>query len=529
MENKPTVCISFEARDEAAALRVAAALRDAGMTVVLSSEGGAAAVEGCDLFLPIISDNTQTQSSGRFRNEWQRAAQRAEAMADDTSFLLPVVVDNTANREAKVPAIFRGRPWLRFEVWGSTSPLVARVEAMLERKTVAQAAGQAEQQAQAEAMARSAVRRMLKRLPPWVRRLRLVWVFTFVVLPGGLIAIRVQSGQAEQPTGPEVPVVTVQPAERAVRAGPPAAPAKSPSQPAADVPGPARNAPVATGGPPATYSQNNDIGASRPFVQIESAVVEPARSGVGGAWQAQPPVRRSGPPRRLPDEVSAAVLVDVGFAPNLRRDPALAATPAGTDEPGPVGEARPGDRPLVEEALNAMWTGHPAAARTLLEPHAGDWINTPAFTGPVALLLGLACADEATGDAPAQRAARQRAREFWLVALEQVLARRGSRPEDVHLALIEAEIRSLLGQEVGALAALQEFDDSVAGGKRGPQREHLIVWATLGDYTAVMNEVVARFRDGKERWTEVRDWLRYDRRFEAWRAAMRARESGAPQ
>ena len=106
VEDKPTVCVSFTPRDEAAALRVATALREAGIEVVLTTEGGNDAVESCDLFLPIVSVNTQSQASGRFRNEWQRAAQRATAMHDDSTFLLPVVVDDTANREARVPDVF---------------------------------------------------------------------------------------------------------------------------------------------------------------------------------------------------------------------------------------------------------------------------------------------------------------------------------------------------------------------------------------------------------------------------------------
>ncbi len=525
VEDKPTVCISFEPRDEAAALRVAAALREAGIEVVLSSEGGAAAVDGCDLFLPIVSDNTQTQAAGRFRNEWQRAAQRAEAMADDTTFLLPVVVDNTANREARVPPIFRGRPWLRFEVWGSTSPLVARVEAMLERRTAAQAAAQAEQQAQAEALARSVVRAWIKRLPPWVRRLRVVWILTVVVTAGGAVVYQVRRSPAtatvsESTADLAVPVV---PVERLP--GKPRSPAASagtaPSSNAVPVAA-ASSGREAAADATSAYSIYHDTNSTRALGAVGSAPPPPVAGGRASDWLPQPPVMRASQmARRLPDDVAEELWAD--SAPGA---PMVVGAVASSGAPGP--ETLPDNPPaaVVREVLTALWSGQPAVARAELDSTVEGWIESEEFTGPTALLLGLCWAAEAGDKGLEGTAGRSRAEVLWLRALDEVLARRKAQPDDPRLALVEAQVRVLLGQEVGALAALQEFDDSVIGRKLGPQREHLIVWATLGDYAAVMNEVVARFREGKERWTGVRDWLRYDRRFAAWREAMAARERG---
>ena len=520
----PTVCISVTPPDEAAALRVAAALGETGVEVVLTSEAGTEAVESCDLFLPIVSSNTQSEASGRFRNEWQRAALRAQAMNDDTSFLLPVVVDDTANREAKVPEVFRGRAWLRFDVWGSSTPLASRVEAMLERRATARALAAAAQRAEAEAEAKSWVRRWVKRLPPWVRRLRIVWVLSLIILPGGAIAWRLTNA----PPHPEVerrdrgvPIPTVRvaaapdPTPRGVTPAEPRhgkAPAAQPETASRSI----RNVEVY---PNDKHESVSVGGVSEPLPAGDERALDPLKQ-----WRAQPEMPRSqGVPVRdsttgmLPlREIWAALSIVPGVGPEESSRAMVAAMP----------ESRTGGNPATDEALTKvlidLWQGNAAKAEENLARMEGEWIDCAAFVGPRDLLVGV-CLD-AQRERLGVVASNRLAREAWLRAWTVIRARRIDRPEEVELTLIESQVLALLGRETGALEALRVYDDSPVGRAAGPQREHLIVWATLGDYTALMDEIVTRFRDGKQRWAEVRNWLRYDPRFAVWRQQMAARD-----
>ncbi len=542
-EDKPTVCISFEPRDEAAAQRVASALRDAGIDVRLASEEGAAAVDACDLFLPIVSDNTQTQSAGRFRNEWQRAAQRAEAMADNAGFLLPVVVDNTPNREAKVPAAFHGRPWLRFDVWGATAPLVSRVAAMLERRSAAQAREAAEQQAAAEQLARSMFRRWLKRLPPWVRRLRLVWIVTLVVLPGGALVWRAREAGAATAESAEPTVRSAAAGGAAVVSKDDGAPKPDGDRPPAVSQGPgARNAAPTGGDRTAATTRDAAVENSASFSDFERSTPLAGDGTRSGHWLPQPELPRvsAGPVNvfhRTADEAEVWADVQMNSGETVDRfdeswrPPIEEAADKGPEVVDNAEVIRPGSDPAntpaaVDAVVFALWRGEPAEAAESVAELGVAWCEGPMFTGPVGVLEGLCWQAR---QAELGEVARQRARLAWAWALEEVLKRRGQTPADVSLALVEAQVQALLGDEVAALAAVREYDDSVEGRRAGPQREHLIVWALLGDYSRLMDELVARFREGKDRWAEVRDWLRYDLRFTAWREAMarRAREGGA--
>ncbi len=539
IEDKPSVCISFEPRDEAAAQRVASALREAGIAVVLGSEAGVAAVEDCDLFLPIVSDNTQTQSAGRFRAEWQRAASRAEAMADNATFLLPVVVDNTANREAKVPAVFRGRPWMHFDVWGPTAALVSRVEAMLEKRSAARAQAAAEQEAQAEALARSFFRRWVKRLPAWVRRLKLVWVFTFVVLPGGVIAFRVQQKQAEDEGSPPIAVPEpAQPTPSASEGGAAVAAKGALPSLAGGLDSGAAKVDSTEIANLAKYSKDGDEEApsqswSKPsWSPTDEAVDHRAKQ----PWLPQPVERKAGAAGRPVAVAEQAAMVERLATERWQRGGGVYA--GGTSVGGTSQEAtdpamdeaamdsrpeRPAAPDWLQATLAALWSGQPAEAlQDLADVNPKAWWDEEAFRGPVALLEGV-CWMARTGDTGLHAASR--ARQAWQRALAAVTARRTVQPDDVTLDLVEAQVRVLLGDEVGALEALRRWDDSVVGRKAGPQREHLIVWATLGDTASLMEEAILRFRAGKARWSEVHDWLRYDPRFAAWRAQVGLEQS----
>ena len=117
------VFLSYASQDAEAVARIAEALRAAGVEVwfdkneLVGGDAWDAKIRGqiarCALFVPVISTATQARLEGYFRIEWKLAAQRTHAMADEKAFLLPVVIDDTRDAEAKVPAEFRAVQWTR--------------------------------------------------------------------------------------------------------------------------------------------------------------------------------------------------------------------------------------------------------------------------------------------------------------------------------------------------------------------------------------------------------------------------------
>ncbi len=78
-------------------------------------------IRECALFLPVISANTNARAEGYFRLEWLLAVERSRLMADDTAFLVPVVIDATTDAGARVPDKFRDAQWTRLRD-GETPP-----------------------------------------------------------------------------------------------------------------------------------------------------------------------------------------------------------------------------------------------------------------------------------------------------------------------------------------------------------------------------------------------------------------------
>src|SRR5208282_5753007 len=70
--------------------------------------------------------------------EWNLAVNRMLDMADDQSFLLPVVIDDTPEMTARVPDRFRERQWTRLPGGLASGEFTARVARLLEAdRTVA--------------------------------------------------------------------------------------------------------------------------------------------------------------------------------------------------------------------------------------------------------------------------------------------------------------------------------------------------------------------------------------------------------
>ena len=82
-------------------------------------------IHDCALFIPVISAHTNARTEGYFRREWKLATRRLLDMADDAAFLVPVVIDETREADARVPEEFLQAQW----TWlpgGETPPAFAQ-------------------------------------------------------------------------------------------------------------------------------------------------------------------------------------------------------------------------------------------------------------------------------------------------------------------------------------------------------------------------------------------------------------------
>jgi hypothetical protein len=117
------VFLSYASEDRSAAQTLKEALAAFGLDVWYDEsglDGGDAwdqkirrQIRECDLFMPLISAQTEARPEGYFRREWRLAVERTFDMADDHTFLLPVVIDDTTQAGARVPERFLSVQWLR--------------------------------------------------------------------------------------------------------------------------------------------------------------------------------------------------------------------------------------------------------------------------------------------------------------------------------------------------------------------------------------------------------------------------------
>lgn len=135
------VFVSYASQDAEAARRLAEDLRADGIEVWFDQNelvGGDAwdtkirrQIGACELFLPLISANTEARMEGYFRLEWKIAAQRTHTMADEKAFLLPIVIDTTRDAAAKVPPEFKAVQWTKLPSGVTTPAFRARVQKLL--------------------------------------------------------------------------------------------------------------------------------------------------------------------------------------------------------------------------------------------------------------------------------------------------------------------------------------------------------------------------------------------------------------
>ena len=131
----PTVFLSYASEDRSAAQTLKGALSAFGIDVWYDEsglDGGDAwdqkirrQIRECNFFVPLISAQTEARPEGYFRREWRLAVERTLDMADDHTFLLPVVIDDTTQAGARVPERFLSVHWLRVPGGRPTSALEA--------------------------------------------------------------------------------------------------------------------------------------------------------------------------------------------------------------------------------------------------------------------------------------------------------------------------------------------------------------------------------------------------------------------
>ena len=111
------VFLSYASQDAEAARRICDTLRAADIEVWFDQSelrGGDAwdqsirkQIKSCALFLPIISKHTHERAEGYFRLEWKLAVDRSHLIMANKAFLVPVVIDDTADDDENVPEKFR--------------------------------------------------------------------------------------------------------------------------------------------------------------------------------------------------------------------------------------------------------------------------------------------------------------------------------------------------------------------------------------------------------------------------------------
>jgi TolB-like protein/Tfp pilus assembly protein PilF len=135
------VFLSYASQDAEAAQQICEALRAAGIEVWFDQgalRGGDAwdlkireLIHDCRLFMPIVSASTEARVEGYFRREWKLAVDRTHDLSERAAFLVPVVIDSTAEAKADVPDVFRRIQWTRLPGAQPTPAFVERIRRLI--------------------------------------------------------------------------------------------------------------------------------------------------------------------------------------------------------------------------------------------------------------------------------------------------------------------------------------------------------------------------------------------------------------
>jgi len=140
-----TVFLSYASEDRQAAQVIRDALPGLGLEAWYDESelnGGDAwdqkirrQIRECDFFMPLVSAQTEARHEGYFRREWRLAVERTLDMADDHTFLLPIVIDDTGQDGARVPEKFLAVQWLRLPGGQPTPAFEALCRRLVTRQT----------------------------------------------------------------------------------------------------------------------------------------------------------------------------------------------------------------------------------------------------------------------------------------------------------------------------------------------------------------------------------------------------------
>jgi len=135
------IFISYAREDLAAVQRLKAGLDAAGLTTWFDLdrlESGddydrkiRANIARCSFFVPVVSAATQRRHEAYFRREWNYAVDRVRNMADGAVFILPVLIDDTAEADALVPEPFRALHMRRLPGGDPPPDLIERMRELL--------------------------------------------------------------------------------------------------------------------------------------------------------------------------------------------------------------------------------------------------------------------------------------------------------------------------------------------------------------------------------------------------------------
>jgi TolB-like protein len=141
-EPNKAIFLSYAREDAESVRRIADALRAFGVEVWFDQNelrGGDSwdqkikrQIRECALFLPVISATTQARGEGYFRREWKLAVERTHDMAGGVAFIVPVVIDETAEGEADVPEEFMRYQWTRLPHGVPSPQFVEQVKRLME-------------------------------------------------------------------------------------------------------------------------------------------------------------------------------------------------------------------------------------------------------------------------------------------------------------------------------------------------------------------------------------------------------------
>ncbi len=223
-DSSKAVFLSYAREDTDAARRIADALRSHGVEVWFDQSelrGGDAwdakirkQINDCTLFLPIISSHTQARGKGYFRLEWKLAVEQTHLMVAGTPFLMPVVVDDTAEEHGMVPDEFLRVQWTRLPGALPSPQFVEQVKRLLETPRRSTMEPGRPRPAERDGGVASPSRSSRRGLPGWT------WGALVAVIVAVAAGVMVLRKPAPPPPAPEVKAV---PAETK-----PAAPAVAP-------------------------------------------------------------------------------------------------------------------------------------------------------------------------------------------------------------------------------------------------------------------------------------------------------------